>query len=110
MKELVKEIITRLGSEKTLPKGKTLDKRIKEEFGQKGVILDLRLSKHYEYVADVKVGLHRLKHQTKRCRLRSWDDRWQCYEYQTTWIDNNPKVGNTFWVKDKRYEVIEVLE
>lgn len=110
MKDLVKEIIELLGSEKTLPNGKRLRHRIKAEFERKGVILDLRLGKHQDIVDNVIIGIYRLKNNSKRCRLKVWSDRSQCYEYSTSWIDGDPKVGKTFWVKDKRYEVIEVLE
>lgn len=45
-----------------------------------------------------------------RYYVKSWDDRWQTYEYMTMTLDKVYKVGQAFWIKNRRYEIVEVYE
>ena len=46
----------------------------------------------------------------KKYLVKSWDDRSQCYDIVSVWCDPIYKIGDHFWVKGKRYEIIDIYE
>ena len=42
--------------------------------------------------------------------VKSWDDRSQCYDLQPMWLEPGRKIGSAFWIKNKRYEIIDIYE
>ena len=42
--------------------------------------------------------------------VKSWNDRTQSYDISSMWLDVNKEVGDAFWIKRKRYEIIKVFE
>ena len=104
------KILEKLSREPKLPEGEKLDKLIQSIAKDFGLKLDRRTSKCSDFILEIKKELYRQRKGGKRYRLKYWDDKWQLYSYSTTWLDKSYNVGDTFWIGEKRCEVLEVLD